>query len=166
MKKLSSIIILIIIIIIIVSVFAILFRFQLPSSKRTMAPPATTTPITSPTSLKPNPEYPEFLIDGPITKIEKKDSGAELTIEVKIDEIFLEPPVKTKLIVVSVNKDTEISLYDMVTKKETPANIESLQINDQVVIGTVESNRDIMKRDSYTARKIKKMLAPLPPPPK
>ena len=164
MKKLSSLTILIIIIIIIVSVFAILFRFQLPSSKRTMTPPATTTPITSPTSPKPNPEYPAFLIEGKLTKIEKKDSGAELTVEVNIDKIFLEPPVKTKSIVVSVNKDTKISLYDLVTKEETPANIESLQINDQVVIGTVESNWDIMKRDSYTAKTISKMLLPPPPP--
>jgi len=161
MKKLSSIIILIIIIIIIVSVFAILFRFQAPSSKKSMTPSSTTAPITSPTNLQPNPEYPAFLIEGPITKIEKRDSGVELTVEVKMAKIFLEPPVTTKSIVVLVNKDTKISLYDSATKEEIPANIEALQVNDQVVIGTVESNLDIMKRDSYTAKSITRMWPPL-----
>jgi len=165
MKKSLLITISIIIIIIIVSVFAILFRFQLPFSMTSVTPPSVTAPEpTVPEPTVPEPtvpelisEYPINLIEGKITKIEEKESKTELTIEARVDKIFLNPPFDTKAIVVSADKNTKTFIYDMEKKEETPTDMASFQVNDQVLIGIAESNRDIITVTSYTAIKIDKM---------
>ena len=160
MKKSLLITISIIIIIIIVSVFAILFRFQLPFSMTSVTPPSVTAPeptVPEPTVPELISEYPINLIEGKITKIEEKESKTELTIEARVDKIFLNPPFDTKAIVVSADKNTKTFIYDMEKKEETPTDMASFQVNDQVLIGIAESNRDIITVTSYTAIKIDKM---------
>ena len=157
-KSLLFITISIIIIIIIVSVFAILFRFQLPFSMTSVTPPSVTAP--EPAAPELISEYPINLIEGKITKIEEKESKTELTIEARVDKIFLNPPFDTKAIVVSTDTNTETFIYDMEKKEETPTDMASFQINDQVLIGIVESNQDIITGTSYTATKLVKMALP------
>ena len=156
MKKSLLTTVSIIIIITIVSVFVILFRSQVPSSTISETVPSVTTPESIPSEL--HSEYPMNLIEGKITKIEKKESKTEFTIEARLNKIFLDPPFDTKAVIVSADKNTKTFVYDMGEEKETPIDIASFQINDQVLINIVESNWDIMIVTSYTATKIDKMI--------
>ena len=151
MKKSLLITVLIIIIITIVSIFVILSRYQVPSSDTSVIPSSVTLP-------EIRSEYPINLIEGKITKIEKKESKTEFTVEAKVDKIFLDPPFNTKEIVVSADKDTKTFIYDRGKQEETPIDIASFQINDEVLISIIESNRDIITGTSYTAIKINKMI--------
>jgi len=156
MKKSLLTTVLIIIIITIVSVFVILSRYQAPSSDTGVSPSS----VTSPESTLPEvrSEYPMNLIEGRITKIEKKESKTEFTIEARVDRIFLDPPFNTKAVVVSADKNTKTFIYDMGKREETSINIASFQINDEVLISINGSNRDIITGTSYTAIKINKMI--------
>ena len=98
MKKSLLITVSIIIIIIIISVFATLFGFEIPFLTTSEIPSSVTTPES--TFPEPYSEYPMNLIEGKITKIEKKESKTELTIEARVDQIFLNPPFNTKAITV------------------------------------------------------------------
>ncbi len=156
MKKSLLTTVLIIIIITIVSVFVILSRYQAPSSDTSATPSFITVP--EPTGPELRSEYPMNLIEGRITKIEKKESKTEFTIEARVDRIFLDPPFNTKAVVVSADKNTKTFIYDMGKREETSINIASFQINDEVLISIIESNRDIITGTSYTAIKINKMI--------
>lgn len=151
MKKSLFIKVLIIIIITIVSVFVILSRYQVPSSDTSVIPSSVTLP-------EIRSEYPTNLIEGKITKIEEKESKIEFTIEARVDQIFLNPPFNTKAIVVSADKNTETFIHDIGKQEKTPTDIASFQIDDEVLIVIVESNRDIITATSYTAVKIDKMI--------
>ncbi len=156
MKKSLLITISTIITIIIVSIFATLLGFEIPF----LTTSETSSPVTvaEPTVPEIRSEYPTNLIEGKITKIEKKESKTEFTIEARVYKIFLNPSFNTKAIVVSADKSTETFIYDMGKQEKTPTDIASFQIDDQVLIGIVESNRDIITATSYTAVKIDKMI--------
>ena len=156
MKKSLLIIVSIIIIIIIVNVFATLFGFEIPFLTTSETPSPVT--VSEPTVPEIRSDYPMNLIEGKITKIEKKESKTEFTIEARVDKIFLNPPSDTTAIVVSADKNTETFIYDMGKQEKIPTDIASFQIDDQVLIGIVESNRDIITETSYTAIKIDKMI--------
>ena len=156
MKKSLLITVSIIIIITIVSVFATLFGFEIPF----LTTSETSSPVTVSelTASELRSEYPMNLIEGRITKIEKKESKTEFTIEARVDKVFLNPPFNTKEIIISADKNTETFIYDMGKEEETPTDITNFQINDEVLISIVESNRDIITKTSYTAIKINKMI--------
>lgn len=154
MKKILLIVIPIIVITILASIFVVLLNFQNPT-------PTTTLPESSePKSTDPvlRSEYPVNLIEGKIVEISKKESKTELTIEARIDKIFFNPPFDTKIITVSVDEKTKLFIYDMGKEEEIPTSIASFKIDDQVIMGVVESNRDIITGSFYNATKINKMV--------
>jgi len=156
MKKILSIVIPIIVITILASIFVILLNFNFQNST-----PTTTVPESS-ESKSTDPvlrsEYPVNLIEGKIVEINKKESKTELTIEARIDKIFFNPPFDTKIITVSVDEKTKLFIYDMGKEEEIPTSIASFKIDDQVIMGVVESNRDIITGSFYNATKINKMV--------
>ncbi len=156
MKKSLLITVSIIIIITIVSIFVVLSDYQAPSPDTSVTPSSVTGPESTVPELRS--EYPMNLIEGKITKIEKKESKTEFTIEATVNKIILDPPFNTKEIIVSADKNTETFIYDWGKDEKTPTDIASFQIDDQVLIGIVESNRDIITATSYTAVKIDKMI--------
>lgn len=102
-------------------------------------------------------EYPHNLIEGQISEIDSS-KPASFILEADTSKISTAKTPSMKKTIKLTSK-TELVLYDMTTKKESPLKFSELEKGDPVVIGTKESTYEkVNELDQFTATKISKFV--------
>ncbi len=102
-------------------------------------------------------EYPHNLIEGQISEIDYS-GPTSFILDADTSKISTAKASSLKKTIKLTSK-TEIVLYDMTTKKESPLKFSQLKKGDPVVIGTEESTYEkVNELDQFTAIKISKFM--------
>lgn len=98
--------------------------------------------------------YPDHLLEGKIVRINISDRT--VVINARLSRIDANLGEEERAIKVD---NAEVVTYNLATKVEMPFDISGLDIGDDILIATVESNRDATAtRLQYTAVKITKFI--------
>ncbi len=106
---------------------------------------------------KEKKEYPHNLIEGQISEI-KHSEPTNFILDADTSKISTAKTLSMKK-TIKLSSKTELVLYNMTTKKESPLKFSELEKGDPVVIGTEESTYEkVNELDRFTATKISKFV--------
>ncbi len=106
---------------------------------------------------KEKKEYPHNLLEGQISEIDPL-KPASFILEADTSKISTAKTPSMKK-TIKLSSKTEIVLYNMTTKKESPLKFSELEKGDPMVIGTEESTYEkVNELDQFTAIKISKFV--------
>lgn len=165
MKKNSNLLFIILLLIVTAFVAFFLSRKILYRQTGTLEPsPSTTltTDTTLPTSssgLEILKDDPVQLIDAEVVSIEGETLPTTIKVKAKLDKIFVKPPTSFKEVSLKADKNLIVTLFNLSNNQETPITLGDLKSFDQIVAEIVgDTNVNIIETDSYSIRKIRKII--------